>query len=107
MKWREAEETNVLGVRVINAARLSTKRVGSVCDVVAFCFKSGESEMFSALLGAILFAVGGPSTRDPPSSLYPNDAREPLISRMSRRDSEAGEYTQNVHIRLGCLLLGQ
>jgi len=66
---------NVLGVLVINAARLSTKRVGSGGDVVTFCFKSGESEMFSALLGAIPFAVGGPGTRDPPSSLNPNDAR--------------------------------
>lgn len=31
--------------------------------------------MFSALLGAILLAVGGPGTRDPLLSLYPNDAR--------------------------------
>lgn len=55
------------GVRVINAARLSTKRLGSGGgggSWLRFVLKAA-TRMFNSLLGAIPLAVGGPGTRPP------------------------------------------
>lgn len=54
-----------------------------------FVLKRRESEMFSALLGAILLAVGGPGTQGPlPYPILTMQREAPLISSgTSKRDS--------------------
>lgn len=64
-RGRERERENVAGVRVINAARLSTKRLGSGGESWLRFVLKAATRMFSSLLGAILLAVGGPGTRPP------------------------------------------